>query len=397
MPKITKLEPFFQASTNRWVLNIPPNLSENGKRSRQHFADESAALDAAAKIRQDREDYGKAAKAISQTDIEITVKAKEMLRSLKERTGVDLSLLDCVADAVARAKQGSVSVTLEELFDEYGAALAPGTHKTQIRYIGKRYEKAGLGERIVSDITAIDLLEAFGAFGKCKALADGSINRYIRILRALWNFALDRPAPYVTYNVANRLPFIKPKTKGKTVRIFSNATIKAMLDLALKEQLEFVPFLALGAFAGIRAEGREMYKLLWSDIHFEEKQIVVRAEIAKTHKRRFIPISDNLEAWLKVYIEKKGIDPTEHKRVIKLPYGTLRKVRKSVIETAAPTKKWIPAGLRHTFTSAMINSGKSIDETILALGHEGKPTLLWNNYFLRTSKEVALEYWQIRP
>jgi integrase len=202
----------------------------------------------------------------------------------------------------------------------------------------------------------------------------------------MWTFAIRKG--YTKENPAADLDFKHlPK---KPIQIFSNEQIKAMLDLSLDTEVELVPYLALGVFAGLRVASGEMSKLLWSDIKLDEKTIVIRAEISKVKTRRFIPIAPNLEAWLKAYQDRKPI--TSSKRVLRLPPGTLRKARKRIFKGV-----WIPAGLRHTYTSAMINSGKTIDETILALGHKGNPTMLWNHYYLAIPKEQALAYWQIKP
>jgi hypothetical protein len=45
----------------------------------------------------------------------------------------------------------------------------------------------------------------------------------------------------------------------------------------------------------------------------------------------------------------------------------------------------------------MINSGKGIDATCLALGYHGNPKMLWDHYYLATSKEQAEAYWNIFP
>jgi hypothetical protein len=100
---------------------------------------------------------------------------------------------------------------------------------------------------------------------------------------------------------------------------------------------------------------------------------------------------------LKTYSGKTKLDSLSRTRVIRLLPGTLRKVRTSLFEKVAPNKPWVPAGLRHSYCSAMINSGKSIDQTCLALGHQGSPTILHNHYFLAAPKEEALAYWQIMP
>jgi integrase len=147
-----------------------------------------------------------------------------------------------------------------------------------------------------------------------------------------------------------------------------------------------LPYFALGAFAGLRVASGELSELLWEDIHFHDAQIVIRSEISKTHTRRFMPIPPSLNAWLTLMPEsRKGL-------VLPIPYGTLRKLRKKCYP-----HKWIAAGLRHTWASAMINSGKSIDEVCLALGHRGDPKMLWNHYYLATTKQQAESYWQIMP
>jgi hypothetical protein len=74
------------------------------------------------------------------------------------------------------------------------------------------------------------------------------------------------------------------------------------------------------------------------------------------------------------------------------------KLRRShVFYSVAGDKKWIKAGLRHTYASAMINSGKSIDATCLALGHKGSPQVLCDQYHYATSEEQAKAYWRIFP
>jgi integrase len=73
------------------------------------------------------------------------------------------------------------------------------------------------------------------------------------------------------------------------------------LNVSLNTNLAMVPYFALGAFAGLRAGSDELSKLRWSDVHFDEKTIVVPAAIAKTDKR-FIPLVDSLNAWLTIYL-----------------------------------------------------------------------------------------------
>jgi integrase len=256
-------------------------------------------------------------------------------------------------------------------------------HRDQIGYVAKKFKD--LSE--ISDVEPKDLERVFSS------LSGGTRNRYLRIVRSVIAFAVRKG--WAKENVAGNLDFTKlPK---RPIAIFSKEQIQGMLDLALETAREMIPYFALGAFAGLRVGSGELSKLLWSDIKFDEKHVVVRPEISKTGKRRFIPIEPCLEEWLTLYLKlnRKIIRPDGP--VITLPYGTLRKIRNRIFQKVSPGESWIATGLRHSYTSAMINAAKGIDETCLALGHQGNPTMLWNHYYLATPKEQALAYSKIVP
>lgn len=50
--KPVRFSPHFQKSSNRWILNVPPNLSKTGKRGRLFFPSREDALKAAHKLRE---------------------------------------------------------------------------------------------------------------------------------------------------------------------------------------------------------------------------------------------------------------------------------------------------------------------------------------------------------
>jgi integrase len=73
-------------------------------------------------------------------------------------------------------------------------------------------------------------------------------------------------------------------------------TPKEMAEILAHADKQLVPFLALGAFAGIRHA--EIQRLEWAELHFDAGIIEIRAAKAKTASRRTVPILDNLRAWL---------------------------------------------------------------------------------------------------
>ena len=66
-----------------------------------------------------------------------------------------------------------------------------------------------------------------------------------------------------------------------------------------------LPYVAVSLFAGLRAA--EVHKLDWSEIDLESGHIEVTAAKSKTAKRRLVPISENLAAWLLPVAKPRGL------------------------------------------------------------------------------------------
>jgi integrase len=156
---------------------------------------------------------------------------------------------------------------------------------------------------------------------------------YRRRLSTLFTFAVARG--YASDNPVDGVE--KIKVRNGEVGIFSPVEISKLLSASLPE---FLPCLAIGAFAGLRSA--EIERLEWSDIHLAEKFIVVGAAKAKTASRRIVPISDNLAAWLASYAAKQG----------KVWTGTHEEFYEAQRDTAeAAGIKWKSNALRHSYVS----------------------------------------------
>lgn len=114
---------------------------------------------------------------------------------------------------------------------------------------------------------------------------------------------------------------------------------------------EYLPWMALSAFAGLRAAevcpSKESNKppLSWSDIHWDRGIIEVSPETSKTGRRRVIPILPALRAWLEL-CRDRPISPAypPHQPI----YG------RGTAETARLGKLvggWRKNALRHSFIS----------------------------------------------
>src|SRR5476651_614390 len=86
---------------------------------------------------------------------------------------------------------------------------------------------------------------------------------------------------------------VRYKETKSDVSIFTPENIASLLT---KADNTLRPFLALGAFAGLRMA--ELQRLDWKEIDLDRGFITVDANKAKTRQRRLVPISDNLKLWL---------------------------------------------------------------------------------------------------
>ena len=89
------------------------------------------------------------------------------------------------------------------------------------------------------------------------------------------------------------LGMVRYKEAKATVSMFTSEQIASLLK---KADATLRPFIALGAFAGLRTA--ELQRLDWSEIDLDRGFVTVAASKAKTQRRRLVPISDNLKAWL---------------------------------------------------------------------------------------------------
>jgi integrase len=134
--------------------------------------------------------------------------------------------------------------------------------------------------------------------------------------------------------------------RRKEVETLTNGQAKAMLEHALAEDLQLLPFLVLGCFAGIRPDG-ELQKLEWSDIDLTDKVVTIRPEVSKTNRRRFVDLSENAKAWLQTFINRAGAPSG---RVVTYSESELR-ARRTANRKAAGIDRWIQQAMRHSYCS----------------------------------------------
>ncbi len=146
--------------------------------------------------------------------------------------------------------------------------------------------------------------------------------------------------------------------------IFSPEQMTRLLERAPNQ---FIPYVAIGGFAGLRSA--ELERLDWSEVDLASRLIEVKAEKAKSAQRRLVAVSENLAAWL-----------APHQRQSGLVVGSESVVRRLRTETCAATGiGWRHNALRHSFASYHYGHYKNAALTAADLGHE-TPTMVFRHY-----------------
>jgi integrase len=191
------------------------------------------------------------------------------------------------------------------------------------------------------------------------------------VLRAFFKWCaasgyLARTAPD---DLMERVPVYRNKRIGR-IEIFAPEQLTALLG---KADSRLLPYLVIGAFAGLR--GEEIKRLDWSEIDLADGFIEVAADKAKTDTRRLVPIKDNLKAWLNQFADKKG------------PVCPFKNVVNPLMSLAAAAEvEWKKNALRHSFISYHVadESGNS-------------PAIIRTNYLQRVKPKQAQAWFGILP
>ncbi|HEY5895318.1 MAG TPA: hypothetical protein VIT91_19020 [Chthoniobacterales bacterium] len=226
---------------------------------------------------------------------------------------------------------------------------------------------------LLKDIIADDL-RAYMSRLRVGAVAK---NNHRRLIVALFNFAKAQGWLSKTETTAADA-LGAAKVVRDDVEIYTPAEMTALLAAA---DVEFLPWLALIGFGGVRRE--ELHKgLSWENIYFNRRCIIVPAAIAKTNRKRKIDMADNLVTWLEPYRNNTGpifaIDP--RKRMAKV--------------SKASGVAWKPNALRHSFGSYRMEATKNAGQVALEMGNS--PAVVMAHYHEIVHDADAKAYWNIR-
>ncbi|MFA4744742.1 tyrosine-type recombinase/integrase [Helicobacter pylori] len=188
---------------------------------------------------------------------------------------------------------------------------------------------------------------------------------------------------------------LKNAKEAKAIDPFSLEEVKTLLENA--PSLRLKAFLALAFFTGLRTG--EQLALMWEDINFNEKKIVINkslnelGQITTPKNKPSIREIDLLEPVGKILKELKESEPANKKFVfISMPKRTtmFQRAFKTLLR-ALNLKERKLYTTRHTFASLMLSQGEEAMWVSKTLGHKDLNTTYktYSHYIPKQDKERA--------
>jgi integrase len=369
-----EVRPYAGHTRYSWVINTWPN----GKRKRLFFETRKEADDELERIEKKIDQEGKRALAFTDRQRVDALHALELLK------GHDCNLEMAATFWLEYHHDDLKSRTVSEVTEEYLEHLKrkgrSELHRTDMRNRLLRFAKS-FGNRPIKTLTKKELEDWVHSLksGKGKRERDASPvtqNNYLKRIAAFLFFAERQ-----TYIKKNPLEEAEPVTEpSEPVQIF---TVEQMAKLLESADASLVPYLAIGAFAGLRSS--EVLRLDWKEVR--ATAIVAEAHKTKKARRRVVPMPDNLLEWLAPH--RKAAGPIFE--------GKQHELYKALKALCEQTKiAWKDNALRHSYCSYWLELHQKLEELALRMGHRNLNEID-SNYRELVTPEEAKAYFEIRP
>jgi integrase len=369
----TKLSKVKLGNRTLWCVTWP----KIGKgRNRQFFKDRQEAETVLAQKLIEQENYGTAGLSFNDRQ------RAEYLECAEKLQPFGATIRDAVNFYLPHLRVRNRTKTAAELVDELlKVKEADGASK---RYLSDLRSRLGsfadtFDGKPVAEITSREVdewLRSLSDKDTGKRLSPVTRNNFRRVLCVAFNFALARG--YCVSNPA--FETAKAKEIASAVGILTVEETARLLESAAPDLL---PYIAIGAFAGLRRA--ELERLDWQEVDLQSGLIEVTASKAKSARRRFVRIQPNLARWLRPYAQLKG--PV-------IPPG-YRVLLQSAREKAG-ISEWPQNALRHGFASYHLAWFNDAAALALELGHTNS-NMVFQHYRQVVKPRLAERYWKIAP
>jgi integrase len=345
-------------------------------RNRQHFSNKAGAQTFLDQKLIERQNYGTAGMAFTEKQ------RAEYLECVEPLLPFNKTLRDAINFYLPHLHATNRSCTAAQLVDELiKVKKADGA---SVRYVSDLRSRLGqfaahFNGKPVAEITATEVDQWLRNLSDSETrtpLAGSTRNNFRRVLIVALNFARDRG--YCVSNVAEKSA--KAKVVQTAVGILAPDQTARLLENASPE---LVPYIAIGAFGGLRRA--ELERLDWREVDLQAGLIEVTAKNAKSARRRFVKILPNLAKWLTPHAKTVGdVTPPDFRNLL----DTARE--------AAGITEWPQNALRHSYASYHLAAFNDAAALALELGHTNS-NLVFQHYRQLVRPKQAERYWKIAP
>ncbi len=360
----------------------------SGKRRLESFPTAESAIDRANQLARQTSERNVVAASMSNAQAADYASAVQALKpfniTLPDTAGTVAACLKLVGDLPSlhaaakfyalrnkRTERKPVSETVRELLEIKTSRHASRRYLEDLRSRLGRF--AAVFQKDACDITTAEIQSFLDGL----KLTPQSYTNYRRVIHVLFEFAMARG--YAAENPSAGVESLK--VRGGDIAIFTPVEISKLLAAASPD---FLPSLAIGAFAGLRSA--EIERLDWKDIDLDRRCIVIGTSQSKTASRRAVPISDNLVAWLRPYRRAEGM-------VWAGSHEGFYDAQQNTAETAGV--KWKGNGLRHSYASYRC---AQIGDAGRVAGELGNSAAVVHRHYREVVKPDDADRWfSIRP
>ncbi|MEY2599905.1 MAG: hypothetical protein RLZZ142_2164 [Verrucomicrobiota bacterium] len=374
----------YGAARERWIVDIPAELSGSKKRERRSFKTQKEAegFRKAEEVRVANQGTGAA--QLSRMERDVAAKVLARLREVFPEP-VEVLLMRAVDEFIAANNARARSKTLLEgyrAWETYALARTRNgkptsdKYQTQIRTTLPRFKI--LHDKMLCDITPDDIGAAI------EGVSPHAKNALLRVIRACFNYAKDRG--WLSENP------VRPKQHfaGTGVRepsVLTSEQVRRLLAKCVELDPEMLGFYCIALFAGVRPTD-EMTGLRWEHVFADGgKTIWIPSAIAKTRRERHVQIESTLNSWLS-YIKppQEGL-VTPKRNLIK---------RRRAIERGAGIHPWPQDVMRHTYASCWMAVFRDEARCRDNMGHRTQDEL-HRHYRRHLREEDARAFWSLEP
>ena len=343
----------------------------------------------------DRLSYVRAIEALKPTGVPLEMAAMQFAAAHKILEGgsvVDAARYSAKKNPIWLPKK-PVPDVVSEMIDAKTADGMSKYYTSDLKWrLGRFAEKFPGAISLVTSADIGDFLRGLKGLAnegeKAMPVTGRSRNNFRRAIGTLINFAVSRG--YLVKGTVEIEDVAQAREENGEIEIFRPEEMAAVLKIADKR---LIPFLAIGAFAGLRHA--ELQRLDWAEVRMDDGFIEVKANKAKTASRRLVPIQDNLKRWLEPYRKASGhiCDYVNTSNQI----DKLAVIVDAKLKEKDPTAAfaWKRNALRHSFISYRVAAIQNVAQVALEAGNS--PQMIFRHYRELVRPADAVKWFSIMP